>query len=253
MDVLGIPFAFPDVSKVKVLFQTPRAYQDFFGQYLDDLGVQNNSRVKSYKARQRLLEYLGISAFVEVTQIHGCRLIFNPKETFTRHTSAVDEGLLEEADGVCTNQKGIALLIKTADCQPVFLVDKQGACIAALHIGWRGNQKCFPTIAVKSFCSRYKIAAKDVLAVRGPSLCREHAQFRNFNEEWGNTFEKWFCKQDQTMDLWRLTVDQLVDGGILKEHIFSIDLCTYERPELFFSYRKDPLCGRQGSLIWIEP
>jgi copper oxidase (laccase) domain-containing protein len=54
------------------------------------------------------------------------------------------------------------------------------------------------------------------------------------------------------MDLWRLTRSQLETAGLLPERIFSLDLCTYSLPGDLFSYRRDPRCGRQGSVIWKE-
>jgi YfiH family protein len=40
-----------------------------------------------------------------------------------------------------------------------------------------------------------------------------------------------------------LGIDQISGGG----------LCTYSDPEHFFSYRRDGVCGRMATLIWIEP
>jgi YfiH family protein len=43
-----------------------------------------------------------------------------------------------EADGMLTDRPGILLAIATADCAPVLLARKDGAAVAALHVGWRG-------------------------------------------------------------------------------------------------------------------
>lgn len=43
-----------------------------------------------------------------------------------------------EADGMYTEQPGLMLAIATADCAPVLLARKDGAAVAALHVGWRG-------------------------------------------------------------------------------------------------------------------
>lgn len=43
-----------------------------------------------------------------------------------------------EADGMFTEQPGLMLAIATADCAPVLLARKDGAAVAALHVGWRG-------------------------------------------------------------------------------------------------------------------
>lgn len=43
-----------------------------------------------------------------------------------------------DADGMFTDRHGILLAIATADCAPVLLARKDGAAVAALHVGWRG-------------------------------------------------------------------------------------------------------------------
>ena len=44
-----------------------------------------------------------------------------------------------EADGMITNQPGVALTIFSGDCLPVFLYDPVRRVIAACHAGWRGT------------------------------------------------------------------------------------------------------------------
>ena len=42
------------------------------------------------------------------------------------------------ADALVTNQAGVFLGIKTADCAPVLLADAENGIVAAAHAGWRG-------------------------------------------------------------------------------------------------------------------
>ncbi len=42
------------------------------------------------------------------------------------------------ADALVTNESGIYLGIKTADCAPVLLADAENGVVAAAHAGWRG-------------------------------------------------------------------------------------------------------------------
>ena len=64
-------------------------------------------------------------------------------------------------------------------------------------------------------------------------------------------FANWFNARDKTMNLWRLTRDQLLEAGLPDEGIFGLDLCTASMPDSFFSYRRDGICGRQANVIWI--
>ena len=54
---------------------------------------------------------------------------------------SVDQsGNVGEGDGLITSEKGLGLVIQTADCVPVFLIadGDSGPQIAAVHAGWRG-------------------------------------------------------------------------------------------------------------------
>lgn len=251
MDIVGIPFLFPGIPGVRCLFQTPCLDDMIDGVYVSDLGNHISVDVKkNCSGRHRLITSTGIAKFTEFEQVHGDKVIANPEATY--HNSKLDIAKIQQADGGCTHQKGLGLLIKTADCQPILVVHNSGQYIAAIHVGWRGNRIQFPTTAINIFCNEYNINASEVLVVRGPSLSPEYAVFTDFSKDWGNTFRPWFSHKKQTMDLWGLTREQLMAAGILPEHIYGIDLCTYTMSELFFSYRRDQNCGRQGSLIWIE-
>lgn len=43
-----------------------------------------------------------------------------------------------EADAQFTTEKKVALCVRTADCMPVLLYDKDSGIIAGIHAGWRG-------------------------------------------------------------------------------------------------------------------
>jgi sulfite reductase alpha subunit len=151
----------------------------------------------------------------------------------------------------CMSWDGNKLSIKTADCQPVLVAHKEGRHIAAFHIGWRGNRLRFLQSGIAAFCGRYGLDARDLLAVRGPSLGPQRSEFVNYGKEWGPDFANWFNARDKTMNLWRLTRDQLLETGLPDEGIFGLDLCTASMPDSFFSYRRDGICGRQANVIWI--
>jgi YfiH family protein len=162
-----------------------------------------------------------------------------------------DEPSTLEADGAATATPRRALVIKTADCQPILLAHKDGKHVAALHVGWRGNVLEFPCSGVEAFCRAYDLRPEDVLAVRGPSLGPGAAEFVNFEKEWPERFRPWFDEATRTMHLWELTRAALESVGLRRDNIFGLDLCTQSLPELFFSFRRrDDV--RQMSLIWIR-
>ncbi len=253
MDITAIPFSFPNVPKVHCLFQTRvgGASQAAYGggnvSYvtLDDAtAVQSN--------RLALQEKIGCP-FSELSQVHGVEVLFEPQATLTEKARTQAGDPLPEADGQATKKTGLALMIKTADCQPILIAHTSGKYIMALHVGWRGNKSAFIALAIERFCEQYSVLPCDLFAVRGPSLGPSVAEFIHFSDEWGQDFLPWYDTVRKTMDLWSLTRHQLHSAGLPMQHIFGLDLCTYTMREHFFSYRQEKESGRQASLIWIEP
>lgn len=243
-----IRFEFPGLPNIRCAFQTrkggysPPPFQDGnIALTLDD------DPAAVLKNRKALLEVLGVSRWAEEDQIHGDRIIFDAPAT------KLEAAGTSQADGLSTVEKDLALCIKTADCQPILLAHKGGAHVAALHCGWRGNRCNFPASGTLAFCARYQLAPADILAVRGPSLGPAAAEFVNFATEWGEEFLPWFDAAAKRLNLWALTRHQLLAAGLQEKNLFSVDLCTYAQPDLFFSYRRDGASsGRQASCIWIE-
>lgn len=241
-----IPFTFPGVPGVQCAFHHrvgagatgPRE----FGNISFDVGDNPDSVRKN---REEMQQRLGFNAWAELKQVHG--EVFIPDAVPT----SLDAPGIIEADGQATAVPGLALLIKTADCQPILLAHENGKHVAALHVGWRGNRLGFPISGVQAFCRHYGFAPQELFAVRGPSLGPERAEFVNAVAEWPEPFLKWYNPETRTMDLWGLTNAQLQQAGLLPERIFGVNTCTMSNATDFFSYRAHPASGRQASLIWI--
>jgi YfiH family protein len=232
----AIPFAFPGLPQIGCAFGTGAANMAFTG--APDPGAVTASR-KALQAE------LGFSAWQSLKQVHGVHMIFEPE------FDTLDRPSIEAGDGLAETRPGRAIVIKTADCQPVLLAHESGKYIAALHVGWRGNVADFCGRGVRTLCVRYGLDPRELFAVRGPSLGPGESEFTAFETEFGERFRPYFDHRTKRMDLWRLTRDQLKAAGLDPDRIFSLDLCTKSLPQ-FFSYRRDKATGRQASLIWIK-
>lgn len=242
-----ISFSFPNIPHVSCIFQTRQegCSGGPYGQGNIAFNVGDKASAV-LENRSMLLQRLNIAAWAEVNQVHGDKLVLDAQATPLNNPSLVS------ADGLATRQPGLGLLIKTADCQPVLLTSIYGRHVAALHVGWKGNRIGFIKKAVAEICQHYSLCPCELAAVRGPSLGPAESEFVNFDREWGQEFNPWWNPGDRTVDLWRLTRDQLYEAGLAPNNIYSLDICTYANPELFFSYRRDkPVTGRQASIIWI--
>lgn len=235
-----IPFRFPGLPRVSCLFTTAHA-----GNLSLDGKRPREEQRHIMEARERLVRSCNLGAWGECRQMHQTAMQLDIEPVDWRRAPVV------EADGASTCRARLALVIKTADCQPILLAHRSGGCIAALHVGWRGNALEFILSAVAAFCRKHGVRPEDLYAVRGPSLGPAAAEFINFSREWPPAFAPWLSPSTRTMDLWALTRHQLVQAGLPPEHIFSLDMCTHTMAPLFFSYRRGHT-GRQLSLIWIE-
>ncbi|OIO04132.1 MAG: multicopper polyphenol oxidase [Desulfovibrionaceae bacterium CG1_02_65_16] len=241
-----VDFRFPGVANVRCAFTTRRggaSLPPFDGANLSfDVGDDPASVTQN---RRDLVARLGLERWSELRQVHGDTLLFEPAPTPMFEPPRV------EADAQAAATPGLALVVKTADCQPILLAHESGRFVAALHAGWRGNVLNLPGTAVARLCARYACAPRELFAVRGPSLGPAQAQFINFAAEFGDAFRPFYTPAAQTVDLWRLTRHQLETAGLEPERIFGLDRCTQSNPADFFSYRGSRTTGRMMALIWM--
>ncbi len=101
---------------------------------------------------------------------------------------------------------------------------------------WAGEATAWdsPQSGVRDFCEQYGLEPKDLFAVRGPSLGPGQSEFINYDQEWGPEFDAYHDTRTRTVDLWRLTRDQLQEAGLQPERIFGLDLCTFTLDDWFF-------------------
>lgn len=224
----------------------------------------NDDPERVIAVREELLAALspfGLRAWSECHQVHGTEILEDARPT----PLGARPGSLPEADGMMTDKPGLGLMIKTADCQPIFITDMTGEHIMALHVGWRGNHANFPGSAMERYYFKYGVKYDSIFAVRGPSLGPTSAEFVNYEEEWGSSWNRWYNKKTQCMNLWSLTRTQIHDrvfaegeqlfgqysGAVHYDNIFEIDIDTALNEKDYFSYRRSRNTGRQANLIWI--
>ena len=244
--MIFLRFSFPGIDNVRCGFGTRIGgvstghYQS--GNISFEVG---DSRQNILANRKLFKKHAGFQRLIELKQVHGNQIHFDLKGDFSAGAGA-------EGDGAGESSPEAAVLIKTADCQPVFLAHESGRYVCGLHVGWRGNRNSFPGVGVERFCKYYRIKPEEVQAVRGPSLGPCCAEFDSFEEHWSADFSRYYHEGRRTMDLWSLTRDQLSEAGVLQKNIFCVDLCTKCQTDMFFSYRRNRLCGRQGSFIFMR-
>lgn len=184
---------------------------------------------------ERSLAALQLNHTSKLYQEHKGRII-NPKP-----------GIIERGDALITSEPKQGLLIMHADCQAIILYDPLKHALANIHCGWRGNVVNIVKNAVDALRDHFGSLPQNLLAAVSPSLGPQYSEFINYKSELPSKFLPYQFKPNY-FNLWEITRDQLIETGILPNHIQIAELCTYENEEDFFSYRRKKRSGRHATI-----
>jgi YfiH family protein len=163
-------------------------------------------------------------------------------------------------DAMITAQPLRFLVIKSADCLPVFLVDEEKRVIAACHCGWRGTHKRVIQQVIKSLIDQFRCSVSSLLVGMGPCIGREcyevGEEVLGDFKAGGLSLDSFLAHPDRKgkycLDLKQANVSQLVELGIQESNIHSLNICTHCQNQ-FSSYRRDrKKNGRMLSFIGME-
>lgn len=161
-----------------------------------------------------------------------------------------------EGDALVTNLRNVPLLIFTADCVPIAIIDKKNKAIGLAHAGWRGTYEKIAQKTLEEMSKNYNTDASDVVCVIGPSIgpcCYEVSKelVEKFNTNLTNCAEKFYIIKDNKyyLDLWRINEYVLESSGVSKENIINLNLCTSCKSEEFHSYRKHKQTPKRIGMI----
>ena len=152
--------------------------------------------------------------------------------------------ILEESDGVVTNEKGVILAVRVADCVPILFYDSVAGIIGASHNGWRGSEKNMMKIMINKMESLGAHSINIRIAL-GPSIggccytvdMDRYVLFMQTMER----FEKLVFRPHGGgfhLNLMRLNYELALENGIQKSHIDYFPFCTSCDTKRFFSYRR---------------
>ena len=192
-----------------------------------------------------------------VHQVHGNTVINMAPGTMALGTSlALGTMALgtTEADGLITNNVGIVLGIKIADCAGVLLWDPEKKCIGAVHSGWRGTSQNIIGVAVQKLSDEFGSDPQNIRAYISP-----HATVARY--EVGSDVHAVlgaFCIRHHThsgkwlFDNAAAITSQLVQAGVPRVEI-SIDPACTMIDMRFHSHRRDGVnAGRGLAYIGIK-
>lgn len=158
---------------------------------------------------------------------------------------------IENCDGLMTNEPGITLMMKNADCQIALFYDPQNKVIANIHSGWRGSAVNIYGKAIKKMKEEYGSHPSNIHVCISPSLGPNHAEFRHYRIELPESFWPFQVKENY-FDFWAITESQLIEAEIRPHNIEIARICTYANAQDFFSHRRDEVSGRHATYISLS-
>ena len=195
-----------------------------------------------------------IESIVRLRQVHGAEVFEASRATAAKGRYAA----WPEADIVISRDPLLALTVRAADCVPVLLADRHTGAVSAIHAGWRGTAAGAVLAAVQALTWRFGTEPRNIVAAVGPCIgpcCYTVGeelipQFKSHPDA-----SRWFDRaRGLRLDLWQATRDQLERAGVAPQQVHVSELCTFDHPEVFHSYRRDgKAAGRLVAAIRANP
>jgi YfiH family protein len=221
----------------------------------DDPGRVLENRLRAFRSLNRKMESL-----YDVWQVHSAEVVCTstPRPPDVPHI---------KADIILTDQPGVTLFMRFADCVPILLYDPVRKVAGIVHAGWKGTVRQAASAAIDRMRKVYSSNPRNVLAAIGPSIGSHHYEVgEEVVEEVRQTFPldaktllqpviqrnvDEFATMKYTFDLWGANRLLLERAGVKQIEIPGI--CTACHLVDWYSHRGEGgQTGRFGVLIGLR-
>jgi YfiH family protein len=203
--------------------------------------------------RRNALTTLNISvdSVYDVYQVHSTKVVVTDRPLYP------DEIHLR-ADAILTNMPGVTLMMRFADCVPIFLFDRVNRVIGLAHAGWIGTVNKIIKKAIEVMNQHFKCKPGNILAAIGPSIGPDHYSVgddvvRRVTACFGNEADKLINNTSGKVcfNLWEANRVTLLEAGVTKIEVAEI--CTNCHLEDWYSHRGEHgKTGRFGAILAIS-
>lgn len=215
-------------------------------------GTVGDERERVLENRYRAFRALGREpgSMFDVWQVHSADVVIAKAPHFSQPPEF-------KADAILTDQPGVTLFMRFADCVPILLHDPAKGVVGIVHAGWQGTVKKILKETIRVMQVAYDSNPADILAAIGPSIGPDHYEIgpdviervrASFNGDSQALLQTHAGRIH--FDLWaanRLTLEQAGVG-----QVEVAELCTACHPVDWYSHRaQHGKTGRFGALIAV--
>jgi polyphenol oxidase len=194
--------------------------------YSKDLDTVRNQEI------DLLSSFLAINKnnIIMLNQVHGDTIL---------EFSAPLEGnrLFPDSDGMITKTNKLCLVIRTADCVPVFVFDVEQKVLGAAHSGWKGCSLNISKMLIRKMKTGFKLKNNNLHVYILPSIGPDSY---TVNMDVGSLFKNDITTKDNKiyLNLWENISRSILEEGIPESNIHQSEICTYINNADYFSYRR---------------
>ncbi len=193
-------------------------------------------------------------------QTHSANVRLISKEFFelSRQTQ---ENVLDDVDALISDQEGICLTVRTADCTPILLYDTVHRAIAAVHSGWRGTLQNIVHATFREMSAAFNTKPEETKALIGPSIAQSNYQvsdelfslFSSADSRYASFFQVDLnAPGHYFLDVRGIVRQQLLDLNVPDFLLTVTELDTFTDERLYSARREGATTGRLISAIHLN-
>ena len=163
------------------------------------------------------------------------------KQPHSNKVYCVEQKGIYEGDGLFTAKESLALVVRSADCIPLFFYDETGGFVGIIHLGWRS--------AESNILEHIPISLKRTVVFAGVGLrgcCFQVGDFLKYGRLAPFIERKERALHYDPIEFSKLS---LVKNGLDEDNFIDINICSFCDIRSFFSYRRNKTDKRTLSFI----
>jgi polyphenol oxidase len=168
--------------------------------------------------------------------------------------------IIPDTDALITDNPGLFLFLRFADCVPLFFCDPLHEAVGLAHAGWKGTAANMAGVTVAAMRAAFGSEPQHLLAAIGPCIGVCHyeiqedvaQQIRSALPHWQDVLQA--GERGLMLDLAEANRRQLMSAGLSPQNIADAGLCTACHTDEFYSHRAEKgKTGRFGAMIaWAK-